>query len=77
MSARSLRKLRKQVNYETDVPRCGNCRHFNGKRVVLKDSLPVRFYCVCTKHSFEVRPNAVCDTWIGSTGDVLMEAANG
>jgi len=66
-----LGQLRKKVHYETDIPRCSSCTHYRHSMVYLRDSLPKVSQCLCAKHQFTVRPNAVCDTWAGKDGSSL------
>jgi hypothetical protein len=66
-----LGKLRKTVEYETDIPRCGNCAHYKHSRIVLRDSLPRVSSMLCKLHDFTVRPNAVCNKWAGTDGSTL------
>lgn len=70
-----LARLRKKVNYETDIPRCETCTHYRARRIYLYDSLPRVAQTICAKHSFWVRANAVCDTWAGKDGSALADAA--
>lgn len=65
--------LRKLHNYETDVPRCSNCTHFQNERWALTtDSNTRRVSQRCKLHGFNVSPNGVCDSWQHKTkGDTL------
>lgn len=71
-----LKRLRKKVGYELDVPRCGNCRDYCQARSWLKDSLPQKGQHFCRQHHFSVHPNAVCDDWFDSKNGVPLETPN-
>jgi hypothetical protein len=64
-------RLRKRVNYETDIPRCENCSHYRKPGKYLIDSLPRTSPPQCKLHEFVVRPNACCDYWRGLKGEGL------
>jgi hypothetical protein len=59
-----ISRLRKQWNYETDVPRCGTCAEFQAPRVYLtRDSISARSKPLCKAGHFQVSANACCDKW--------------
>lgn len=66
-----LGRLRKKVNYETDIPRCQTCVHFRKSRIFLKNSIPIKSQAMCHKHEFTAAPMAVCDDWKDSKGNTL------
>lgn len=66
-----LSRLRKKVNYDTDVPRCQTCIHFRKSRTFFRDSLPVKSHPLCHKHDFIVAPMSVCDNWQDRKGSTL------
>lgn len=66
-----LSKLRKKVNYDTDIPRCQTCIHFRKSQTFFRESLPVKSHAMCHKHEFTTAPLAVCDSWTDSKGHTL------
>ena len=64
MSNKRSRRLREKAGYETNVPRCETCSHFQGARMFLVDSLPRFAKARCGKFEFQVANLAVCDHWI-------------
>ena len=70
-----LSRLKKNVNYEHNVPRCAICNHFQKSMIVLTtDSMTKRINHHCKRHGFNVAPNSVCDTWTGVDGDILEQS---
>lgn len=68
-----LASLKRQLHYDSDVPRCETCKHFRKAGSVLIDSLPRAFGPKCTLHDFNVRQCGCCDTWAGHDGSDLAE----
>ncbi len=66
-----LGKLRKKVNYETNVPRCQTCVHYRKAPTFLRNSLPIKGQALCVQYHFTVAPMSVCDSWKSSSGDTL------
>lgn len=66
-----LKRLRKRVAWESDVPRCQTCRHFRERGYRLVNSLPKIVRAHCVLHTFETRPCAVCDCWATKFGETL------
>lgn len=67
------KKLRKEVDFEFNPPRCINCCHFTPP----EHGVPERkFYRApqCSLHEFEVKPHSICNVWIGRAGEVLVAA---
>lgn len=68
----SWKKLKKKVNYESTVPRCGNCVHIQHSHMIKTvDQGLVYAQAICGKHGFGVKTVGVCDTWQGKEGEVL------
>lgn len=67
----TLRAKRNWSGWESNTPRCENCKHMNNRRAVLRNSLPVKLYYLCGKFAFETKPNACCDHWQSSKGERL------
>jgi hypothetical protein len=69
-----LSRLRKAVNYDTDIPRCQTCKHLRKPGSFLKNSLPVKSPALCKQHDFTVQLLSVCDNWTGRKGETLHES---
>jgi len=53
---------RKAVNYDDLEPEmCQNCKHF--ARSLFSNGTSEYFPPRCTKHTFQVKPFAICDDW--------------
>lgn len=66
-----LAKLKRDWNYEGNVPRCDICTHYRPAKLYLIDSLPRLSDPTCNHGGFACRPNAVCDKWVGKDGTKL------
>ena len=64
----SIRKLRKSVGYERNVPRCANCAQYKPLRMWMLNSLPRVAPPACKLHGFTVEPMSICDTWQSKSG---------
>ncbi len=65
-------QVKKDWEWESDVPRCMTCEHFRSSAMFLVNSLPRKVSPFCKKGSFNTRPNAVCNRWKDKkTGDTL------
>lgn len=67
----ALSRLRKQWNYETNVPRCEVCKNYRRGKTFLRNSLPVTSQPLCKLGSFTVKPTACCDKFVGLDGTTL------
>lgn len=56
--------VKKDWEWESDVPRCMNCLHFRSSAMFLVNSLPRKVSPFCKKGQFNTRPNAVCNRWV-------------
>ncbi len=67
-----LKRKRKAMHYEPDVPRCKTCRYMQFGKVLLKGSLPVGLSThLCVLHSWPTLTSACCDTWESKKGEKL------
>lgn len=57
-----------QAEYETDIPRCGNCSWMVRKDNRTPKGRPIK---LCGLNSWAVQENSVCKHWKSSTGETL------
>ena len=63
-------RAKRRVNYETDVPRCETCIHWQPARIVMTtNSNTRRANPMCKLHHFTNAANSVCDTWKNTKGE--------
>lgn len=58
------KKIKKSVNYERNVPRCGNCisiKIYSTNKTIIK----------CEKINCEVSRLSICDLWKSKKGETL------
>lgn len=61
--SKSSKAKKKAWNWEPDVLRCDNCKHFRNKHFFLLDSMPRVVDASCVAGGFRTNPNAACDVW--------------
>lgn len=67
-----MSKLRKKWDYEKDVPRCENCKHFRESYVKLThDSLTRRVHQHCDLGGFNCSKVGLCMKWESKLGELL------
>ena len=67
-----LAKLKVNLHYEKDVPRCQSCKHFKPSRIVMTThSRTMVQPPICGLHTFLTKPMSVCDTWESPKGETL------
>lgn len=65
-------KLRKQVGYEKNVPRCETCVSYRKPFVFLiRDSRTGRSEPGCKLYGFNVKPHACCNSWRNEKGETV------
>lgn len=70
--SREKRKLRKEVEFELNPARCGNCINFIPPKMGLPNK---RIFkpAHCSIHDFDVKKTSICNYWEGKKGEVLQE----
>jgi tRNA(Ile2) C34 agmatinyltransferase TiaS len=58
------KSVKLSVNYERNVPRCGNCSHL---KVFTKANGDILFKC--NKIKYEVKRFSCCDLWLSKIGE--------
>jgi hypothetical protein len=60
---------KRAAEYETDIPRCGNCTRLVRRGYRTPRGKTVK---VCGLHSWHVQENSLCKHWLSSTDEVLV-----
>lgn len=59
MSNKKLQRLKIKIDYESNVPKCDNCKYYLKPKTVLINSLPRYQFQKCKLHSFKPDPTGL------------------
>ncbi len=61
-----LRKLKKSIEYDPNIPRCETCVNFcKSKKVAVNN--------ICIKYSFIINKNGLCNSWVHKVTKEILE----
>lgn len=65
-----VKKHRKRVNYEANVPRCATCKFYNPTMKGDKTLIP----SWCKRNKFKVHCQGCCDFWESKNGERFIKS---
>lgn len=68
----AIKRLKKKVEFEHDVARCGTCKYFNDGHVFLMNSMIKKSKNYCNKHHFVATKHSLCNDWLSKRGETLV-----
>ncbi len=68
-----LRKLKKSIEYDPNIPRCETCVNFCKSKKVIVNSIPRLSPAKCIKYSFIINKNGLCNSWVHKVTKEILE----
>ncbi len=64
--------LKKKVDYEENVPRCGTCVHMKKPDIKPnKQGAATLVPMMCRRHDFPIKASGICKNWKSRSGETL------
>lgn len=71
MNILEIKRIKKEVDYESNIARCGTCIHFKSKRMEMFGSRYKWLPSICKIHNFCTEQYGICNLWTDKQGRVL------
>lgn len=66
-----LKRLRKKIGYEDNIPRCPSCKYYKQPKFYSTMTAKRLSPASCKAFAINVTPNSICDMWTSKKGITL------